>query len=67
MWPDPRGKARGIALEPLHASVAKLVQHDPELAEQLALIDAIRLSDGRIRSLSAMRLAERTAAGAKVR
>ncbi len=67
VWPDPRGKVRGIALEPLHASVPKLAQRDPELAEQLALIDAIRLGDGRIRSLASKRLAERTAAGAKLR
>jgi hypothetical protein len=65
VWPDPRGKVRGIALEPLHASVPKLAQRDPELAEHLALIDAIRLGDGRVRSLAAKRLAERIRRGAR--
>ncbi len=59
VWPDPRGKVRGIALEPLHASVPKLAQRDPALAEQLALLDAVRLGDGRVRSLAAKHLAER--------
>jgi hypothetical protein len=66
VWPDPRGKVRGIALQPLHASVPKLAKRDPELAEQLALIDAIRLGDGRVRSLAAKRLAERVRGAARV-
>ncbi|MBM3666054.1 MAG: winged helix-turn-helix transcriptional regulator [Actinobacteria bacterium] len=59
VWPDPKGKARGISLKPLHPSVPELARRDGELAEQLALIDAIRLGDGRIRSLASKRLSER--------
>ncbi len=59
VWPDPKGKARGISLEPLHASVPELARRDGELAEALALIDAIRLGNGRIRSLASKRLSER--------
>lgn len=59
VWPDPKGKARGIALEPLHPNAPKLARSDPALGEELALIDAIRLGDGRVRSLATKLLAER--------
>jgi hypothetical protein len=58
VWADPKGKVRGVALEPLHESVPKLARRDRDLAEPLAMIDAIRLGDGRVRSLAAKRLAE---------
>ena len=64
VWPSSRGKARGIALEPLHARAPELAGRDAALGEQLALIDAIRLGDGRVRSLAAKRLSERLRAGA---
>jgi hypothetical protein len=57
VWPDPEGKVRGIALEPLHENAPRAAAKDPKLAERLALIDAIRLGDGRIRSLAAKSLA----------
>lgn len=59
VWPDPRGKVRGIALEPIHQGVLHVAWKDPALAEELALIDALRLGNGRVRSLAAKRLSER--------
>jgi hypothetical protein len=61
VWPDPRGETRGIALEPLHDSAAEIARRDPALAGRLALIDAIRLGDARIRGLAAKLLHERLA------
>ena len=61
VWPDPRGDIRGIALEPLHDSAPEIARRDPALAERLALIDAIRLGDPRIRGLATKLLHERLA------
>ncbi len=58
VWPDSHGKVRGVALEPLHEKVPEAAREDPELGRQLALIDAIRLGDGRVRSLAAELLSE---------
>lgn len=59
VWPDPRGERRGVALQPLHEKAVDVARRDPALAEKLALLDAIRLGDGRVRSLAAKRLRER--------
>ena len=59
VWPDPRGNARGIALEPLHQNAVRVARKDPALAEQLALLDAIRIGDGRVRALAAEELNKR--------
>ena len=56
VWPDARGNARGVALEPLHDKAPEIARRDPALAERLALIDAIRVGDGRIRSLAEKQL-----------
>lgn len=53
VWPDARGKARGIVLEPLHPSVPGAARKDPSLYELLALVDGIRIGDARERSLAA--------------
>ena len=47
VWPDPEGKVRGYALEPLYSSVPQAAKNDPQLYQLLALVDAIR--DGRAR------------------
>lgn len=52
VWPDPKGEVRGVALEPLHENAPMIARRDPQLAKRLALIDAIRLGDGRVRSLA---------------
>lgn len=49
VWPHPGGQVRGIALEPLHPSVPAAALLDSELHERLALVDALRLSDARVR------------------
>lgn len=56
VWPDPLGKVRGIALEPLHPSVPGAARQDPELGRLLALLDAIRIGGARERSLAAKHL-----------
>ena len=58
VWPDPEGRQRGIALAPLHPAVPQLARRDPELGERLALIDAIRMGDARVRSLATKRLGQ---------
>jgi hypothetical protein len=59
VWPDSRGTQRGLALRPLHASAVEASRHDAELGERLALLDAIRLGDARIRGVAAGMLAVR--------
>ena len=58
VWPDARGDARGVSLEPLHEKAPEIASRDRTLAERLALIDAIRIGDGRVRSLAERRLSE---------
>jgi hypothetical protein len=53
------GKIRGIALQPLHDSAPEIARRDPSLAERLALVDALRLGDARIRGLAGKLLRER--------
>lgn len=47
VWPDERGTARGLAIEPLYDEQVKAVQSDPKLYLAMALIDVLRI--GRIR------------------
>ena len=61
VWPDPKGRQRGIAVMPLHPAVPELARRDPELAERLALVDAIRMGDARVRGLATKLLRERLA------
>jgi hypothetical protein len=59
VWPSAKGNTRGPALEPLHASAIEAAQRDPQLAEQLALVDGIRVGDSRLRGVSAALLKDR--------
>lgn len=59
VWPHARGRVRGVAIYPIDDRVPELAQSDPRLAEQLALLDAIRLGEGRVRSLATRHLAQR--------
>ncbi|HEX5853876.1 MAG TPA: hypothetical protein VFY36_12380 [Solirubrobacteraceae bacterium] len=59
IWPDPMGRMRGLALEPLHDSAPEISRRDPDLSELLALVDGIRLGDARVRSLAERLLSER--------
>jgi DNA-binding MarR family transcriptional regulator len=59
VWPYARGKARGIALEPLHQVVPEATRKDRQLAELLALFDAIRIGNARERNLASKELGKR--------
>jgi hypothetical protein len=59
VWPDSRAKQRGLAVPPLHASVVEAARRDQELGERLALVDAIRLGDARIRGVASELLSDR--------
>lgn len=53
VWPDARGRVRGLSLRPLHEAVPEAARRDPRLAQALALIDALRLGDARTRGVAA--------------
>lgn len=59
VWPDPHGKVRGIALEPLDSHAPEAARRDEELARLLALVDALRIGGARERSLAAKQLKKR--------
>lgn len=59
VWPDPRGQMRGLAVRPLHAAVPAAARRDPALGEHLALVDALRLGDARVREVATRLLVER--------
>jgi DNA-binding transcriptional MocR family regulator len=59
VWPHPHARQRGIALKPLHEAVPDAASRDEALRERLALVDALRLGDARLRGLAAELLAER--------
>jgi hypothetical protein len=52
VWPHPSGTRRGIALKPLHPAVPELALNDDQIGQRLALVDAIRAGDARIRRLA---------------
>jgi hypothetical protein len=53
VWPDPVGGAKGLTLTPLHKSASEVALADPWMHEALALVDALRVGDARIRKLAA--------------
>jgi hypothetical protein len=59
VWPDAMGNDRGIALAPLHECAPEIARRDAALAERLALVDALRLGDARVRGLAAQLLRAR--------
>lgn len=63
VWPDPKGRVRGVALKPLHENAPEIARRDPAMAERLAMIDAIRLGNGRVRTLAAKYLSKSLQAG----
>jgi DNA-binding Lrp family transcriptional regulator len=52
VWPDPQGQVRGMAVQPLYASVPGAARRDPELYRILALVDALRIGRARERALA---------------
>jgi hypothetical protein len=59
VWPSAAGDTRGAAVQPIHLSAVPASRRDPLLWEELALVDAIRLGDARIRALAAELLSSR--------
>jgi hypothetical protein len=53
VWPDAKGRRRGLAVRSLHHPVPEAARRDPRLGERLALVDALRLGDARIRGVAA--------------
>lgn len=58
VWPHAEGRSRGITLEPLHPTVPVLALESPPMWRRLALVDAIRAGDARIRRLAERALVE---------
>lgn len=61
VWPDPTSDTRGLALQPLHPAAVDISRHDPALAELIAIVDALRLGDARLREVAAKTLRQRLA------
>jgi len=59
VWPHPRGKVRGMSIEPLHPCVPSAALADRELYDLLALIDACRAGRTRERELARKELKSR--------
>jgi hypothetical protein len=64
VWPHPTGDTRGIALEPVHPAVPAAALRNDRLYERLALVDALRIGDARVRQLAREELLQRATAGA---
>lgn len=59
VWPDPTGTSRGLQVEPLHKSAARVARRRAPFYELLALTDAIRLGQARVRGLAKEELTRR--------
>lgn len=56
VWPASDGTVRGLALKPLHPSALPAARGDRVTGERLALLDALRAGDARIRGVAAEQL-----------
>ena len=52
VWGYPKGEVRGIELEPIHPAVPEAAHRNPDLYALLALIDALRSGDARLRNIA---------------
>ena len=60
VWPQSKGRVRGLSFEPLHPVAPHAARADPQLWERLALVDALRSSESaRMTALAAKLLKER--------
>jgi hypothetical protein len=59
VWPHPLGRQRGIALEPIHPAVPEAARADAEFGERMALVDALRIGDARLRRLAGAEMKRR--------
>jgi hypothetical protein len=53
VWPHPDGDSRGLSLKPIFRSVPEAARRDARLYAWLALVDALRTGEARVRSLAA--------------
>lgn len=58
VWPEPTGRVRGRAFEPLYPSVPRVAPRDPSLYAALALVDAVRGGSARDREIGTRLLTE---------
>ncbi len=63
VWRSGAGEVRGYALEPLSKRALLARENDPALYNLLALVDALRLGDARVRVLAGDRLRQMLSAG----
>jgi hypothetical protein len=59
VWPDPKGKTTGLAIEPLIDAVPFACSQDPALYELLALIDTLRIGKAMEKSIAEIELEKR--------
>ncbi len=59
VWPDPDGKLRGQAIEPLYPGAVEASKKDEKLYELLSLTDAIRVGRAREHTIAAKELEKR--------
>jgi len=53
VWPHPDGDTRGSSIKPIFRSAPDAARRDPRLFAWLALADALRTGDARVRTLAA--------------
>jgi hypothetical protein len=61
IWPHPLGQVRGASVEPLDKVAPEAALRDENLHATLALLDALRVGDARVRSLAREMLEQRLA------
>lgn len=59
VWPDPDGKARGVAFSPLYKFAPTAAKSDSKLYELLVIVDAIRAGRAREREIGIKELKQR--------
>jgi hypothetical protein len=59
VWPDDKGKVRGVSFSPLYKSAPRASRNDPELYELLSLLDSIRLGRARERNMAIREIKKR--------
>jgi len=58
VWPHPEGDTRGLSIKPIFRSVPESARRDARLFAWLALADALRIGDARLRTLAAEEVAK---------
>lgn len=59
VWPSMKGSARGVALMPIYPAAPDAALRSPQLHENLALFDALRIGNARERKLGQQLLEKR--------